>query len=71
MRHEMNRIQGKYHNIKSYRISKISLSSHNDKKYVLKDRYNRLPHIHKYNYQTIQNTIENQINRIYVNQHIQ
>ena len=43
----MNRIQGKYHNIKSYRISKISLPSYNDKKYMLKDGYSRLSHIHK------------------------
>ena len=32
IRHEMNRIQS--HNIGSYRINKISLSSYDDKKYT-------------------------------------
>ena len=43
----MNRIQGKYHNIESYRISKIYLSSCDDKKYILKDGYSGLSHFHK------------------------
>ena len=34
IRHEMNRIQSKCHNIGSYRINKISLSSYDDKKYT-------------------------------------
>ena len=47
MRHEMNRIQSKDHNIGSCRNNKISLSSYDDKKYILKDGYSRLSHIHK------------------------
>ena len=43
----MNRIQSKNHTIKSYRINKISLSSYNDKKYILKDGYRRLSYFHK------------------------
>ena len=42
MRHEMNRSQSKDHNVESYRINKISLSSYDDKKDILKDGYNRL-----------------------------
>ena len=34
MRHKMNKIQSKDHNIGSYRINKISLSSYDDKKYT-------------------------------------
>ena len=37
VRHEMNRIQSKNHNIRSHRINKISLSSYDEKKYTLKD----------------------------------
>ena len=32
MRHEMNRIQSKDHNIGQYRINKVSLSSYDDRK---------------------------------------
>ena len=39
--HEINRIQSKHHNIGSYRISRIYLSSYNDKTYILKDKYSR------------------------------
>ena len=39
MRHEINRIQRKDHNLWTYRINKICLSCYNDKKYTLKDRY--------------------------------
>ena len=35
MRHEINRIQSKDHNIGSYRINKLYFSSFKDKKYVL------------------------------------
>ena len=37
MRHEMNRIQSQDHNMGSYRVNKISLSSYDDKKYILRD----------------------------------
>ena len=47
MRHEMNRIQSKGHNIESYRINNFFLSSYYDKKYVLADEYSRLSHFHK------------------------
>ena len=47
MRHEMNRIQNKDHNIGFYRINKISLSSYNDKTYILEDGYSRLSHFYK------------------------
>ena len=42
MRHEMNRIQRKNHNVGLHRIKEIYLSSYNDKKYIFKDGYNRL-----------------------------
>ena len=45
MRHEMNRSQSKDHNVESYRINKISLSSYDDKKGIPKDGYNRLSKI--------------------------
>ena len=47
-RHEMNGIQIKDHNIGSYRINEISLSSYNYKKYMLKDGYSRFLHFHKF-----------------------
>ena len=47
MRHEMNRIQSKNHNIGSYRSNKISLS-YDDKKNILKDVYSRLSYFHKF-----------------------
>ena len=47
MRHEMNRIPSKDHDIGSYRINKISLPSYNDKKYIVEDGYNRLSYFHK------------------------
>ena len=46
----MNRIQSKNHNIESYRINKVSLSSYDDKKYILTDGYSRLSHFHKSTY---------------------
>ena len=33
----MNRIQSQDHNMGSYRVNKISLSSYDDKKYILRD----------------------------------
>ena len=49
----MNRTQSKNHNIRSYRIFKISLSSYDDKKYILKDGYGRFSHFHKSTWLTI------------------
>ena len=46
MRHELNRIQSKAHNIGLYQINNF-LSSYNDKKYILKDGYSRLSNFHK------------------------
>ena len=43
----MNRIQSNSHNIGLHRINKISLSSCNDKKYILQDEYSSLSHFHK------------------------
>ena len=39
MRHETNRIQSKDYNIESYRINTISLSSYDDKRYILKEGF--------------------------------
>ena len=47
MRHKMNKIQSKDHNIVSSRINKICSSSYDDKKYILKDEFSRLSHFHK------------------------
>ena len=47
MRHEMNRIKRQDHNIGSYRIIKIYLPFYNDKKHIIKDRYESLSHFHK------------------------
>ena len=47
MRHEMNRIQSKVHNIGTYGI-KISLSSYSDQKiYILEDGYSRFSYFCK------------------------
>ena len=48
MRHEMNRIQSKCHNMGSYRINAVSLFSYDDHKYILRDGYSRLSHFHKF-----------------------
>ena len=37
IRHKMKRIQSKTHKLRTYEIDKISLSSFDDKRYVLKD----------------------------------
>ena len=47
MRHEMNRIERKDHNIGSGRINKTSLSSYNDEKQILEDGYSSLSRFHK------------------------
>ena len=41
------RIQRKDHDIRTYRINKISLSFYDDKKYTLEHRYYWLSHFHK------------------------
>ena len=46
MWHDLNWIKSKDHNIESCRINKISLSSYDDKRYILKDEYTRLSHFH-------------------------
>ena len=46
MRHQLNRIQSKAHNIGLYQINNF-LSSYNDKKYILKEGYSRLSNFHK------------------------
>ena len=37
MRHKMKSIRSDFHQIKSYEINKISLSSFDDKRYILDD----------------------------------
>ena len=46
MWHDLNWIKSTDHNIESRRINKISLSSYDDKRYILKDEYSRLSHFH-------------------------
>ena len=48
MRHEMNRIQSKDHNIRSCRINQMLLSSYNDPKHILKDGYSSLSYFLKF-----------------------
>ena len=48
MRYEMNRNQIKDHNIGLHKINKISLSSYDDEKYILKDACSRLSYFHKF-----------------------
>ena len=55
MRNEMNRIQSKDYNKGAYRINKISLSSYDDGKYILKDGYSRLSNFHKFTCQPYKN----------------
>ena len=47
MRHKMNRIHRKDHNIGAYRTNYISLPFCNNKKYMLKDGYSRLPYFYE------------------------
>ena len=46
-RHEMDRMQSQVHNIRTYRINKVSLSCYNDKNYILEGEYHKLSHFHK------------------------
>ena len=47
MRHNMNRIQSKLHELGTYSVFKISLSSFDDKRHVLGDGVNTLAYFHK------------------------
>ena len=47
MRHEMNEIQSKYHNMESYRINESFLACYDNKTYTFEDGYSSLSHIHK------------------------
>ena len=47
MRHEMNEIQSKYHNMESYRINESFLACYDNKIYILEDGYSSLSHFHK------------------------
>ena len=44
---KMKRIQSKLHNIGTYEVCKISLSSFNDNRYILNDDINSLAYFHK------------------------
>ena len=47
VRHNMKRIQSKLHEIGTYDVFKISLSSFDDKRYALDDGINALAYFHK------------------------
>ena len=47
MRHKIKRIQSKLHKIGTYDVCKISLSSFEDKRYILDDGINSLTYFHK------------------------
>ena len=47
VRHNMKRIQSKFHEIGAYDVFKISLSCFDDKGYVLDDGINTLAYFHK------------------------
>ena len=47
IRHKMKRIQSKKHKLGTYEIAKISLSSFDDKRYVLDDGITTLAYFHK------------------------
>ena len=47
IRHNMKRIQSKFHRIGTYDVCKISLSYFDDKRYVLHDGVNALAYFHK------------------------
>ena len=47
VRHNMNRIQSKLHEIGTYDVFKISLSCLDDKKYILNDGVNTLAYFHE------------------------
>ena len=48
IRHKMKRIQAKKHKIRTYEINKISLSSFNDKRYVLDAGVHTLAYFYKH-----------------------
>lgn len=48
MIHKLNRIESKDHKARLFRINKICFSFYNDKKFILKDEYSRLSHVHKF-----------------------
>ena len=47
VRHGMQRIQSKLHEIGTYDVNKISLSCFDDKRYVLNNGINTLAYFHK------------------------
>ena len=47
VRHKMERIQSKLHRIRTYNVSKVSLSCFDDKRYVLDDGVNTLAYFYK------------------------
>ena len=47
IRHKMKRIQSKLHRIGTYEVCKISLSSFDDKRYILVDGINSLAYFHE------------------------
>ena len=47
MRHNMKRIQSKFHKIGTYDVSNISLYWSDDKRYILDDGINSLVYFHK------------------------
>ena len=47
VRHNMKRIQSKLHKIRTYDVSKISLSCYDDKRYILDDGISTLAYFHK------------------------
>ena len=47
LRHKMKRILSEKHNIGSYLLSKVSLSSYDDKRFILNDGLNSLAYGHK------------------------
>ena len=47
IRHKMKRIQTKKHNLEPYEIDQISLSSFDDKRYMLDDGIRRSAYFHK------------------------
>ena len=46
MRHKMNTIRSDHHQISSYQINKVSLSCHDDKRYILDDGITSLAYGH-------------------------
>ena len=46
IRHNMKKIQSKFHRIGTYDVCKISLSCFDDKRYILEDGINSLAYFH-------------------------